>query len=203
MFSSVSKTSSMFYLTQRTSFHTGCASHWWHSCCDEVFAEAGMALWWLYDGVQLRAVPDQHRINTEHCDILDGFLRSLVKLLRRTWPVFLTWILARRASFCHWRGSKMVIMDDSESSSPLCTRVSGASKRQGTWRYCTWVAIEMSIFHLFSWRFEDHKAGSRPRRGNVCPEGAVGKITGKEAFGGSWSRKLSGESWWYLMIVDD
>ena len=45
MFSSVSKTSSMFYLTQRTSFHTGCASHWWHSCCDEVFAEAGMALW--------------------------------------------------------------------------------------------------------------------------------------------------------------
>lgn len=198
MFSLVSKTSSMFYLTQRTRFHTGCASHWWHSCCDEVFAEAGMALWWLYDGVQLRAVPDQHRINTEHCDILDGFLRSLVKLLRRTWPVFLTWILARRASFCHWRGSKMmVIMNDSaESSSPLCTRVSGASKRQGTWRYCTWVAIGMSIFHLFSWRFEDRKAGSRPRRGNVCPEGAVGKITGKEAFGGSWSRKVSGESWW-------
>lgn len=67
--------------------------------------------------MQLRAVPDQHRINTEHCDILDGFLRSLVKLLRRTWPVFLTWILARRASFCHWRGSKMmVIMDDSAES---------------------------------------------------------------------------------------
>lgn len=162
-----------------------------------------LKLGWLFGDCMTVCSWELCQINTgsTHCDILDGFLRSLVKLLRRTWPVFLTWILARRASFCHWRGSKMmVIMDDSESSSPLCTRVSGASKRQGTWRYCTWVAIEMSIFHLFSWRFEDHKAGLKTQAWKCVPRGSRRKNYRQ---GGVWWKLVTKGEWWKLMIFDD
>lgn len=83
---------------------------------------------------------------------------------------------------------------------PFATRVSGASKRQGTWRYCTWVAIEMSIFHLFSWRFEDHKAGLKTQAWKCVPRGSRRKNYRQ---GGVWWKLVTKGEWWKLMIVDD